>query len=56
MSDLLNYTAKLLNRIVDFLLRKRSIAGLLMSVGATIVIPTLVGGWALGVVYAPAGW
>lgn len=52
MSNLLNYTAKLLTRIVDFLLHKRSIAGVLVRTGATIVIPTLAGGWALGVVYS----
>ena len=54
MSHLLNYTAKLLTRIVDFLLRKRSIAGVLVRAGVMIVIPTLAGGWVLGIVYRDA--
>jgi hypothetical protein len=51
MSALLNFGVKLLNRIIDFLLRKRSISGALLKSGAAIVVPTLASGWALGVMY-----
>ena len=51
MSALLNFGAKLLTRIIDFLLRKRSISGALLKYGSVIVVPALASGWALGVMY-----
>lgn len=51
MSALLNFGAKLLTRIVDFLQRKRSISGPLLKYGFVIVISSLASGWALGVMY-----
>ena len=51
MHALLNFGAKLLTRIIDFLLRKRSISGALLKYGSVIVVPALASGWALGVMY-----
>jgi hypothetical protein len=54
MSPQLNFAAKLFNRIVDFVLRTRSISGVLLKTGATIVLTSLASGWALGMVYSDA--
>lgn len=51
MSALLNFVAKLLTRIVDFWLRKRSISSGLLRWGAAITVPSLASGLALGLVY-----
>lgn len=51
MHPMMDYAFSLLNRVIDFLLRKRSIAGAFLKVGSVITVPTLGSGWALGVIY-----
>ena len=55
MHPMIDYALNLLNRLIDFLLRKRSIAGAFLKVGAVVTVPALGSGWALGVIYHDPG-
>ncbi|MGT2434056.1 hypothetical protein ACU4HD_44660 (plasmid) [Cupriavidus basilensis] len=54
MEAFLNYIAKLAGRVVDFLLRKRSVAATFIRTGSLLILGALAGGWAVGVDYADA--
>lgn len=51
MYNLQNIVTRLFTRIVDFVLRKRSIAGALMRGGSAITVTALASGWVLGIGY-----
>lgn len=54
MEAFLNYAAKLAGRVVDFMLRKRSVAATFIRAGSLLILGALAGGWAVGVDYADA--
>lgn len=55
MRSFINYVVNIFNRLVDFHLRRRTVAGILLAVGGAIAVAALGSGWVLGFIYREPG-